>query len=158
MVWHNPSIDSAHVVERANPVTMRTDQKWINISHSLTPGKALNTTRKEFLRQIQCHFVHRVICSHTLTVICVFIHSLHTSSLHATLLSLSWLLSPFCLYVFCLVSPYFSVRFVILWDCMSTSVWSYWLLTIPNGKRMTLLWLFFSFCRNFNFIKQNTGH
>ena len=37
-VWP-PSIDSARVGKRANPVTMRTDQNWSNTSHSMTPGE-----------------------------------------------------------------------------------------------------------------------
>lgn len=95
MAWHNPSIDSAHVVKRANPVTMRTDQKWISISHGLTPGKTLNTAPNIFLHHIQCHFVHHGVSSHTLLSQCCACFCFYSVLL--PLLFLSWLVSPFCL-------------------------------------------------------------
>lgn len=46
---HNLSIDSAHVVKRVNPVTIRTNQKWINISRNMTQGKTPKNQINTFL-------------------------------------------------------------------------------------------------------------
>lgn len=66
-MWYNPSIDSARVVKRASVVMMRRDQKWINILHSMTQGKALNTRQKDLIWKLQRHFVHHVLyyCFHS---------------------------------------------------------------------------------------------